>query len=113
MSGYLPKTKKIDIAYLDELTGIYNRRFLNKFLAEDFPKFKKLAIFMMDIDGFKNVNDSRGHLEGDALLVSFCNVIKELVADDGIVIRYGGDEFSVVLPEKTEEDVLQIAENSE
>ncbi len=103
-------TKSLDIAYIDELTGVYNRRFLNKFLTEDFDKFKKIAIFMMDIDGFKRINDKYGHLEGDALLVSFCSAVKESIADNGIVMRYGGDEFSVVLTEKTEEDVLQIAE---
>ena len=104
------QAKKIDIAYLDELTGIYNRRFLNKFFTEDFAKFKKLAMFMIDIDGFKNVNDTRGHPEGDALLISFSDSVKELVTDNGMVIRYGGDEFSVILPEKTEEEVMQIAE---
>lgn len=104
------RTRSLDIACIDELTGVYNRRFLNKFLTEDFTKFKTIAMFMMDIDDFKKVNDKHGHLEGDALLVSFCGAIKESVADNGIVIRYGGDEFSVVLTEKTEEEVLQIAE---
>ncbi|MDD5135985.1 MAG: diguanylate cyclase [Candidatus Omnitrophica bacterium] len=111
MSGQLPQTKNLDIAYIDELTGVYNRRFLTKFLDEEFPKFKRLAVFMMDIDGFKKVNDAYGHLEGDALLVSFCKVLKDSVADNGVIVRYGGDEFSVILPEKTEKEAVTLAEN--
>ncbi|MFA5142805.1 MAG: diguanylate cyclase [Candidatus Omnitrophota bacterium] len=105
-----PAPKKTDIAYIDELTGVYNRRFLTKFLAEGFGKFKRLAVCMMDIDSFKKINDAYGHLEGDALLVSFCGVLKETVADNGFIIRYGGDEFSIILPEKNEKETAVLAE---
>lgn len=99
----------IELAFLDDLTGIYNRRYLYKFLSEQLPRSRKLALFMMDLDGFKKINDNFGHLEGDAILVSFSKAINASVGDNGIVMRYAGDEFIVVLPEKEKNEAVSLA----
>lgn len=100
----------IELAYLDDLTGIYNRRYLYKYLSEELSKLKKLSLFMMDLDGFKKINDSFGHLEGDALLVSFSKAIKLSVKEKGVVVRYAGDEFTVLLPGSDKAEAVNIAE---
>ena len=110
MKNNLPQEEKnIELAYLDDLTGIYNRRYLYKYLSEELPKCKKLALFMIDLDGFKEVNDSYGHPEGDALLVAFSEVIRDSVSTEGIVTRYAGDEFAVVMPEKEKPEAVSLA----
>ena len=100
----------IELAYLDDLTGIYNRRYLYKYLSEEISKAKKLCLFMLDLDGFKKINDTYGHLEGDALLVSFSETIRQSIGKNGIVMRYAGDEFIVVLPEKEKNEAISIAD---
>jgi diguanylate cyclase (GGDEF)-like protein len=101
-------------AIRDPLTGLYNRRYLNETLErelaratrEDYP----VSCVMIDIDHFKNVNDTFGHAAGDAMLQSLGAqlVNQSRVAD--LVYRYGGEEFLVILPNVTAEIAFQIAE---
>jgi len=104
------KDNNVELAYLDDLTGIYNRRYLYKYLSEELPKLKKLSLFMMDLDGFKKVNDTLGHLEGDALLVSFSKIIDDSVKGIGIITRYAGDEFVAILPGIDRAAAIQAAD---
>ncbi|MFH0888813.1 MAG: diguanylate cyclase [Planctomycetota bacterium] len=94
--------KKEDLAELvfkDELTNLYNRRFFNQYLKEkfDWKGQSLLSLLMIDIDYFKKINDTYGHLEGDNILEQFGVIIKETVGDTGVSIRYAGDEFSVII----------------
>ncbi len=88
---------------LDELTGVYNRRFLNLRLNEEFYRlirYKiKLSLIMFDIDHFKQLNDNSGHQCGDYVLQHLCEVISALIRDVDLLARYGGDEFTCLLPE--------------
>jgi len=90
------------IADHDALTGAYNRRFLNAFLAEEMERCRRyrtpLAVIMFDLDHFKNVNDAHGHQAGDTVLrgIAEC-VLRELRGAD-VLARYGGEEFVIVAP---------------
>jgi diguanylate cyclase (GGDEF)-like protein len=86
----------------DGLTGVYNRRYLDAafetVLAECRANSRSLALLVADIDHFKSVNDEAGHLVGDDCLRMVARLIEQLVGQDGSVIRYGGEEFVVILP---------------
>ncbi len=87
----------------DELTQVYNRRYINEQLPTELydaaTEGLPLSVIMMDIDHFKAVNDTYGHVCGDEVLKTFSSVIRSVVQEkDGWVARYGGDEFLVVLP---------------
>lgn len=88
---------------IDELTGVYNRRFINKELssayeAEKYEDVDKVALIMVDIDDFKEINDVYGHLVGDRALQKVANIIKNRIRSNyDWVARFGGDEFIIFL----------------
>ena len=90
------------ISHTDDLTGLYNRRYSKLNVREIIQSLKAgnepLCLLLIDIDKFKEVNDTYGHLEGDEVLKGFASILKELSGKDAIPIRYGGDEFCVVIP---------------
>ncbi len=102
------------LAALDPLTGVYNRRFGLTRLHEEFDRAVRinspLGILMFDIDHFKQVNDTYGHLVGDRVLVSITRVAKTILRDGDVLIRYGGEEFLAVLPAASSDDLRLIGE---
>lgn len=89
------------LAYNDNLTGIANRAFFYK-KAETYLKDAKengsiLGVMFIDVDDFKNINDTYGHLFGDRILVRVAKILEKLVGEHGLVSRYGGDEFLIIL----------------
>ncbi len=99
----------------DTLTGLYNRRVLldrlPALLAEATAYNQSLAVLLLDVDHFKEYNDSAGHAAGDVVLRGLAAVLVRLVRPEDIVCRYGGEEFVVVLPNLTRLDALQRAEH--
>ncbi|WP_072681893.1 diguanylate cyclase [Arcobacter sp. LA11] len=90
------------LANTDSLTGVYNRRFLEDF-SEKYMKIvrreeDKLSMLLIDIDDFKIKNDTYGHNTGDLIIKKLVSIIKNIIRDDDLIIRYGGDEFIVLLP---------------
>lgn len=83
---------------LDSLTGIYNRRRCDEFLDEltRAPRRKSYVFMMLDMDGFKDINDSFGHAQGDRALRDVAGILKNSVRNVDLVARYGGDEFLVI-----------------
>ena len=86
----------------DVLTGLHNRRFLEESLARELARAERekhsLAAFMLDVDHFKRFNDQHGHEAGDAVLRALGNALRESVRGGDIACRFGGEEFTVVLP---------------
>jgi diguanylate cyclase (GGDEF)-like protein len=101
-------------ARLDSLTRVYNHSYFIKTLheqAETCLALKQpLSLIMMDIDYFKQYNDSFGHLVGDEILVSLCQVIREHIKQGDAVGRWGGEEFAISLPNATKEQAHNVAE---
>ncbi|MDV0439728.1 diguanylate cyclase [Xanthomonas sacchari] len=86
----------------DPLTGLYNRRYLEESLVRELARCERreqpLALMMLDLDHFKALNDRLGHAGGDALLAAFGQLLAGLVRPEDIACRYGGEEFTVILP---------------
>jgi len=106
------KTKELSIT--DELTGIYNRRYLNQRLDREVTRSKRykrpLTAIMIDIDYFKIYNDLNGHLLGDEVLKRVAHIIDNNIRKADILARYGGEEFMLLLPEIDKEHAFQVAE---
>ncbi|MDP7143139.1 MAG: PleD family two-component system response regulator [Alphaproteobacteria bacterium] len=104
----------ISMALIDSLTGLYNRRYLEvhlqKLLNKNQDMNKKLCVLVLDIDHFKQVNDTHGHLVGDEVLRTFSHRLNDNLRSFDLVSRLGGEEFTVILPETKEDMALFIAE---
>lgn len=89
------------LAAYDSLTNVYNRRFGMERLKEDFSRSVReqspLSIVMVDIDHFKRINDTYGHLVGDKAIVLIASILKNALREGDIVVRYGGEEFFMIL----------------
>jgi diguanylate cyclase (GGDEF)-like protein len=102
------------LIFEDELTGIHNRRFLLSYLEhkvlwdtrEDFP----LSLLVIDLDRFKQINDTHGHEAGDQVLTWLATLLREIAGDEGLPIRYGGDEFMLLLPRTDSAAARRVAE---
>ena len=103
-----------DMASRDSLTGLYNRRHFNDLLAQLFAESVRygsdLTCMMIDLDNFKRVNDSLGHQTGDHLLQLTADVIRSSIRESDVAIRFGGDEFAVLLPQTSPVDARHSAE---
>jgi len=102
-------------ALTDGLTGCANRRSFNETVQEQFDLVKKtgmpLSLLFLDTDHFKKFNDTYGHQTGDRVLVEKARVLRENVPSPGVVCRYGGEEFAIILPETQRIDAAKLAEN--
>lgn len=101
-------------AILDGATGLYNYRFFQECLEKEVKRVEReggyLSLLMMDLDYFKEYNDTFGHPAGDDLLREFGRVLMLSVRDTDICVRYGGDEFAVILPQTDAEGAIFLAE---
>ncbi len=103
-----------NLADRDPLTGFYNHRYLHERLAQEVVRAvrtrRPLSVLMLDLDDFKLVNDSCGHLYGDRVLVHVAELIRSTGRASDVVARYGGDEFAVILPETDRTEARVVAE---
>jgi diguanylate cyclase (GGDEF)-like protein len=91
------------LADLDALTGLHNRRYFHETLAREVERAQRyqrqLSLVLVDVDGFKQINDRIGHLAGDAVLAEIANRVRQVVRSADIPCRVGGDELGVIVPE--------------
>jgi diguanylate cyclase (GGDEF)-like protein len=101
------------LARRDELTGVGNYRSLHERLAEEIARHRRhsrqFALVLLDLDGFKAVNERFGHLEGDRLLAEIGVALSDEVRAEDSVFRQGGDEFAVIVPEAPAEEAEEVA----
>jgi two-component system cell cycle response regulator len=111
-SEMLHELKKLAIT--DGLTGLFNSRHFYKQLDIEVDRIKRyehsISILIIDIDHFKDFNDSFGHMEGDKILIKLGMLIKSCLRRMDTAYRYGGEEFTVILPETNNADALIVAE---
>jgi diguanylate cyclase (GGDEF)-like protein len=102
------------LTIIDALTEIYNKRYLMEYLDRELARtaryHRPLALLLLDIDLFKQINDAYGHLGGDFTLRELAACIKSVVRKEELFARYGGEEFAVVLPETPLDGALALCE---
>ncbi len=102
------------LTLVDPLTELFNRRYLEQVLPKELSRADRLenplSLIMIDLDGFKQVNDRFGHPAGDKLLVEVAQLLKRTFRACDIILRYGGDEFLILLPDTGEKPAQHAAE---
>ncbi len=102
------------MAFVDSLTDLYNGRYLDTVLDKNIAEADRLetpfSLLFLDLDYFKEVNDAYGHLTGGKVLIEISRILTSKVRDGDVVIRYGGDEFTVVLPRTDSPEARDVAE---
>jgi diguanylate cyclase (GGDEF)-like protein len=103
-----------ELVFCDALTGLYNHRFFQEAMDRELDRSKRykreLSLILFDIDHFKKVNDTYGHLVGDRVLVALSRTTEHSVREADIIARYGGEEFAVILPETDFNSTRAVAE---
>jgi diguanylate cyclase (GGDEF)-like protein len=102
------------LIFEDELTGIYNRRFLLNFFQHKIPwdtlDRQPVSLVMMDVDHFKRINDTHGHDAGDQVLAHVAGLLREIAGEKALPIRYAGDEFMILMPRGGKPEALAVGE---
>ncbi|MBC8412101.1 MAG: sensor domain-containing diguanylate cyclase [Nitrospira sp.] len=102
----------MQLSITDPLTNIYNRRYLNRRLAEEITRHERhktpFSFMMLDLDKFKEYNDTHGHIEGDNLIKDLAMMLSDSLRNMDIAARFGGDEFVVVFPQTPKIDAIMI-----
>ena len=106
-----------NIAEIDYLTGLYNRAPMNEIISKHFKmlsnhQIHSLAIILCDIDNFKNVNDTYGHIFGDIVLSKVAEILNIKISKFGKICRWGGEEFLAIIPAQNFKKCIQIAESA-
>jgi two-component system cell cycle response regulator len=104
----------VQSAITDRLTGAYNNGYFQHYLKNELKRAERhaypVSLLMLDIDDFKTVNDSHGHLAGDKLLKEIAEKLRQNMREIDVLARFGGDEFVIILPYTQQEDAAAIAE---
>lgn len=104
----------VESAISDPLTGLGNRRAFDDRLSEEVARTRRygkpVSLLMLDIDGFKQINDAHGHPVGDDVLCAVARIMLQHVRETDIAVRYGGDEFALILPETDKTHAYAVAE---
>lgn len=103
------------MAQMDPLTKLYNRRGLNHLIKDKLSTiledYDDLSVILADVDQFKRINDQNGHFIGDQVLAAIAKVFQNFISNDQYCIRFGGEEFLIILPHKTTKQACDMAEN--
>jgi len=109
----LDEAKLRDLSVRDSLTGMYNRRYMEETFDREIQrairKQQPLSVIMADIDGFKNINDTAGHVLGDEALIKVSSLLMKSIRASDVACRFGGDEFCLIMPDCTLEEGINRA----
>lgn len=110
VSDKIKKQKEIEfLSYHDYLTGLYNRRYMDQLIQDiDKDRYLPLGIMIFDVNNLKEMNDEQGHQAGDDLLKKVSRIIESQIESKDVLGRMGGDEFLLIMPNTTEDDVHTI-----
>ncbi len=102
-----------ELALMDPITEVYNRRYLRVILSKEISRVKRygkgLAVMLLDITGFRKVNESLGHTGGDVVLRQIAQLIQNRIRNSDMIVRFGGDEFLLVLPDTDDAGLYLLA----
>jgi diguanylate cyclase (GGDEF)-like protein len=102
------------LSLLDELTGLYNQRFMEVSLTQEVARSQRygspVSLLFLDLDKFKSINDTLGHVVGSQMIKAAARTLREIIRDSDQLLRYGGDEFCVILPNTSLEGAHILAE---
>ncbi len=102
-----------ELALLDPVTEVYNRRYLRVLLAKEISRVKRygkgLSVMLLDITGFRRVNESLGHTGGDVVLRQIAQLLQSKIRNSDMIIRFGGDEFLLILPDTDDAGVQLLS----
>lgn len=111
---FLYSMELLRLATLDPLTGVYNRSKFNEELERWINQSKRygttFSVIIIDIDDFKSVNDTYGHLTGDKVIIDTVNIIRDSIRATDVLARWGGEEFMLLLPETDKSQALEMSE---
>ena len=100
---------QISVSFIDDLSGLYNRKYMNHYLNKlQSDKNRHVYGFLLDINEFKAINDTYGHLTGDRALIEFGKILQHSIDKDSVAIRMGGDEFVIFAKLKSDEEALAL-----
>jgi len=110
----MAQEKLAEMSVRDELTGLFNRRYFQEALDREISGAQRyghgLALCMLDLDHFKVVNDTHGHLCGDRVLKTFGQLLEKSIRKYDVACRYGGEEFAVILPDTSLDKAISLCE---
>ena len=115
--GHYLTAKKMDyISHYDYLTNVYNRNVLGELIDHDTDKFlpfvgENICVMIFDIDYFKKVNDTYGHMKGDIVLKSLADIVKSMIDKNDYLLRWGGEEFILISSGKNIEEMYEFAQH--
>ena len=105
-----------DLAFIDDLTGLYNTRFLDTYLDKELKRAIRqkypISFLFLDLDDFKQINDQHGHLTGSRILIEVGRELRNVVRDSDVIVRYGGDEYVMILINTPMKGAREVAERT-
>lgn len=105
---------QISVSFIDDLSGLYNRKYMNHYLNKlQSDKNRHVYGFLMDINEFKTINDTYGHLTGDRALIEFGKILQHSIDKDSVAIRMGGDEFVVFAKLQSDTEAVKLKKRIE
>lgn len=99
-------------AMMDGLTNVFNRRYMDLYLRKEINRCNRynkcFSVMLLDVDDFKKINDTHGHVNGDVVLQAIARVLKETIREEDVLCRYGGEEFLIIMPETDADNAIAL-----